>query len=145
MGHVVGVGTLDGWYDVLVDRGLPDPHFPGAEAVSRYAAAGGVAVNAVPVANTGGSGTRDAHWREAHMGRELMTGFLNSGITNPLSAITIGAVQDIGYVVDFSAADAYTVFPGALRIPGELIQLTEIPTPPPIAIDSEGRIGPRRR
>ena len=112
MGHVLGLGTLSGWYDILQGTGGPDPFFPGTAAVSHYTAAGGTAPSPVPVANTGGDGTRDAHWREAHRGRELMTGFLTLGVSNPLSAITVGALQDLGYVVDASAADAYEVLPG---------------------------------
>jgi hypothetical protein len=38
-----------------------------------------------------------------------MTGFYNSGGANPLSAITIAALGDLGYTVSVSAADAYTV------------------------------------
>ena len=81
------------------------------------------------------------------MGRELMTGFLNYGVTNFLSAITVGAVQDLGYTTNPGGADAYTVFPGGLRA-GEdrLIELTEIPTPPPIVVDENGRpVGVARR
>jgi len=29
------------------------------------------------------AGTLDAHWHGAHMGRELMTGFINTGAVNP--------------------------------------------------------------
>jgi hypothetical protein len=29
----------------------------------------------VPVENSGGSGTRDAHWRESEFGNEVMTGY----------------------------------------------------------------------
>ena len=49
---------------------------------------------------------RSSHWRESTLGNELMTGYLNSG-TNPLSAITVGAMADLGYAVSFNAADAY--------------------------------------
>jgi hypothetical protein len=146
MAHVLGLGTLSPWDNQLVGAGGADPFFPGANAVAKYTAAGGVAVNAVPVANTGGAGTRDSHWREADMGRELMTGFLNTGVTNFLSAISVGALSDMGYTVDYGAVDAYTVFPGALRSSEDrLIELIELVMPPPMTMDAQGRVGPRRR
>ncbi len=146
IGHIIGFGTLTPWYSILIGRDGPDPYFPGVAAVAEYSAAGGAATNAVPVANTGGPGTRDAHWREAHMGRELMTGFLNAGVSNPLSAITVGALADLGYSVNTGAADAYSVFPGALRASSDrLIPLVEVPTPPPVVVDEHGRVVPRRR
>jgi hypothetical protein len=146
MAHVLGLGTLSLWDNQLVGAGGVDPFFTGANAVAKYTAAGGAAVNAVPVANTGGAGTRDSHWREADMGRELMTGFLNTGVTNFLSAISVGALSDMGYAVDYGAVDAYTVFPGALRSSEDrLIELIELVMPPPMTMDAQGRVGPRRR
>jgi hypothetical protein len=97
MGHVLGLGAGTPWSTTLVDAGGADPFWPGTEAVTQYGLNGGAATNSVPVANTGGAGTADAHWREAHMGRELMTGFINIGAVNPLSKITIGAMKDMGY------------------------------------------------
>jgi hypothetical protein len=37
-----------------------------------------------------------------------MTGYLNGGVLNPLSRITIASFQDLGYTVDYSTADNYT-------------------------------------
>ena len=131
IGHVVGIGT-NLWYGVLVGSGTADPYFPGPTAVASYYAASGTAANAVPVANTGGSGSRDVHWRESDMDRELMTPFVDLGAVNPLSVITVGALQDLGYSVDFGAADGYIVGP-ALRQGREnnKLLLKEIPAPPP--------------
>ena len=58
------------------------------------------------MANTGGPGTRDSHWREAVFGNELMTGFINQGV-NPVSRLTIASLADLGYQVNLEAADAY--------------------------------------
>ena len=65
--------------------------------------------NPVPVENSGGAGTRDSHWRETVLLRELMTGFLNRNVTNPLSRLTIGSLQDLGYTVNLNAADPYSL------------------------------------
>jgi hypothetical protein len=70
----------------------------------------------VPVENSGEEGSADAHWRESVLRRELMTPGLNSG-TNPLSAISIQSLADIGYRVDVTQADSYqVVFPAAGRV-----------------------------
>jgi hypothetical protein len=63
----------------------------------------------VPLETEGGPGTANAHWREATFNTELMTGFLDAG-ANPFSRITIGGLQDIGFLVNFDAFDDYTVF-----------------------------------
>ncbi|MEM9648443.1 MAG: leishmanolysin-related zinc metalloendopeptidase, partial [Bacteroidota bacterium] len=62
----------------------------------------------IPVANTGGSGTRDGHWREQVFDNELMTGFIDSGI-NLLSRMSVAAFEDMGYEVNYGAADVYTL------------------------------------
>jgi hypothetical protein len=67
----------------------------------------------VPVEDTGGEGTADAHWREAVLDNELMTGFIGSG-QNPLSRITIASLADQGYTVDPAAADDFSLL-GFLR------------------------------
>ena len=57
----------------------------------------------VPIANTGGSGTREGHWREVTFGNELMTGFVGAA-GNPLSRLTIACLEDMGYEVNPSVA-----------------------------------------
>ncbi len=74
------------------------------------------------------------------MGRELMTGYINSGQVNPLSSITIGAMKDMGYTVDLTKGDSYTVSATLRAGPDRLIQLRELPMPPPLQIDSRGRV-----
>jgi hypothetical protein len=107
MGHVLGFGTE--WTDgrsLLSGAGGTDPRFVGLRADAAYAALGGTGT--VPVENTGGPGTADAHWRESIFGNELMTGYINSG-PNPLSAMSIASMADLGYQVDLSAAQPYSL------------------------------------
>ena len=87
----------------------PDTYFSGANAVAAFDAAGGASYSGakVPVENTQGPGSRDSHWRESVMQSELMTPRL--GGTHPLSAITIQSMADLGYTVDVTQADAYTL------------------------------------
>ena len=118
MGHVLGFGTIWATKGLLINPSLPsspgaDTHFPGAQAIGAFNAAGGNAYvgGKVPVENSqGGAGTRDAHWREGQLLHELMTGYL-SGPSQPLSAITIRSMQDLGYTVSTATADAYTFVP----------------------------------
>jgi hypothetical protein len=63
---------------------------------------------------------------------ELLPGFIG-GVSNPLSRITIGALMDIGYQVNFGAADAYLLPGASLRAAGgpAALELRELPMPPP--------------
>ncbi len=110
MGHVLGIGTIWQQKGLLSGAGGANPLFTGAQATAAYDQIFGT-TGAVPVENSGGSGTRDAHWREGVFGRELMTGYLNSG-TNPLSRVTVASLADLGYQVNLAAADAYTPVAG---------------------------------
>ena len=110
MAHVLGFGLI--WTDrgLLANEGGADPYFTGAGARQAFRASESAMPfvgNAVPVENTGGSGTRDGHWRETDFGREIMTGFFNAGVANPLSAVTATSMRDLGYRVDDSRADVY--------------------------------------
>ena len=53
-------------------------------------------------------GSRDGHWRESVLEGELMTSRLEFS-SNPLSAITIQSMADMGYTVDATQAVAYTL------------------------------------
>ncbi len=147
IGHIIGFGTL--WNassnDFLVGGGTADPYFNGAAAVAAFDAAGGIIRTdpKVPVENTGGAGTRDGHWRESVHNSEIMTGWIEGGgSTNPLSAITIGSLADMGYAVDMNAADPYVLF-NPLGAParepsGNRIYIEELPPPIPIPVGSGG-------
>ncbi len=138
IGHVLGIGTL--WNSaLLVGASGPDPYFTGAAARNAFLNVGGAsyAGNHVPVENTGGAGTRGGHWRETVFGNELMTGWLNSG-ANPLSAVSIASLQDIGYVIDLSAAEGFAL-PGpdaAQHTTAPPFLIRELPwTRPPLFVD----------
>ncbi len=106
MGHVLGIGTIWRFLNLLNGAGSSDPRFTGSQARTEHNNLFSVNESGVPVANTGGGGTRDAHWRESVYRNELMSGFLNQGV-NPISRVTVASLADIGYQVDFSAADTF--------------------------------------
>ena len=117
MGHVLGLGTLWSRTGLLLNPSLSqgvgvDTRFTGANAVAGFDLIGGTTYTGggkVPVENTqGGEGTRDAHWRETVLQNELMTGFINAG-SNPLSMLTVRSMQDIGYTVNTTAADQFSL------------------------------------
>ena len=115
MAHVLGVGSIWDRFGLLQGAGTINPTFTGANAMREFATLRGEAAQvAVPVANVGGPGTRDSHWREAVFGNELMTGFLNAG-SNPISRMSVASLQDLGYEVDYNAADPYQL-PSALML-----------------------------
>jgi hypothetical protein len=96
MGHALGfVGSLFNQLGLVDNFG----NFTGSNAVDAY---GG----AVPLENSGGSGTAGSHWDEAdftpngqQMSNELMTGYFVPGEVTLLSDTTIGAFADLGYTV----------------------------------------------
>lgn len=114
MGHVLGYGTI--WADLglLADpvlEGGTDPHFTGSQALAAFDAVGGTAYIAsakVPVEDEGDAGTADAHWRESVFRNELMTGFVDLG-QNPLSRVSVASLGDMGYTINLSGADSYTL------------------------------------
>ncbi len=127
MGHVIGFGTL--WADpfnLLQDPSPPDPvppladtHFTGAAAIAAFNAAGGTAYTGakVPVMNIGSAGTVNSHWRDEVFDPEIMTGFLSPG-SNPLSAVSVRSLQDLGYTVNAAGADPFTLDLPPVRIAG---------------------------
>ena len=53
-------------------------------------------------------GSDCSHWDEVCFGDELMTPRISAAaVLNPLSKVTVGSLEDIGYSVDYQAADKY--------------------------------------
>jgi hypothetical protein len=108
MGHVIGIGTIWSRKKLLSGAGTGNPTFTGKGAMAEFAKLRGGATVPVPVEDTGGPGTADSHWRDKIFGNELMTGFVGSA-GNPLSRMTIASLQDLGYEVDLSVAEPYSL------------------------------------
>ncbi len=142
MGHVIGIGSMWDFLDLITGAGTSDPYFTGgaARAAWRVAAANlNFTGNIVPVENAGGAGTRDSHWRESLARNELMTGFLDNG-ANPLSVFTIGSLRDQSYVVNDAVADPFELLPLLRAAPGTAFQLREVPLLDPILVIKGGRV-----
>ena len=107
--HALGFTSANGF-----QRYVSGTFFTGSNALREFkifAPAGAPTAIAVPLETTGGAGTAGGHWLETVFGNELMTGFLDRGV-NPISRITVGAFQDMGYTVNYNSADSYRM-PGA--------------------------------
>jgi hypothetical protein len=135
IGHVLGLHS-EWWgpsrFGFVHGQGS-DPRYTAPRAVSRFVLGGAWAFDHIPVENVGGEGSINAHWRDSVLGNELMTSVLSS--TNPLSAITIGALHDLGYQVNIGAADPYVVpgssFEALLQAGPAAIRLNEMYLPTP--------------
>lgn len=95
LAHVLGFGSL--W----TSQGIAQVNggkcvYTGARARAEYKAISGC--DSVP--NTCG------HWDETCLNRELMTPSFDTNTS--LSRITIGSMEDLGFVVDYSTAEAFS-------------------------------------
>ena len=137
MGHVLGLGTL---WDEKLSRHMTslsdtswirttDVRFTGTAGNGAYGVLGGT--GGAPIENCAsgvpsgcGSGTWLGHWRESTFRNELMTGYI-SATGNPISRTTLGALTDLGYTVQPSAADTYSL-PAAASFSGIASRVTEL-------------------
>lgn len=88
-----------------------DTHFIGPNAIAQFDALGGAAFPGpkIPVENDffDWGDAVDGHWRGFHFFSELMG---PQNVQNAkLSAITVGALEDMGYEVDYSGAEPFEV------------------------------------
>lgn len=130
IGHVLGVGTewrRDAARPLVTDLAGASPAYVGERARAAAASLGftGSAAAPVPVENDGGSATRGMHWRESVFARELMTGWLDDDA--PLSAVTVGALADLGYDVRESGADAFSVVLAGTRDAASVLAAARAP------------------
>lgn len=93
--------------------------FTGPQATQAYREIFGNTATFVPLETSGGSGTVGAHWSETIFGSELMTGYVNSVMQ--LSRVTVGAMADLGYVVNYAAADRFTPPPAGIEAAARMV------------------------
>ena len=147
IGHVLGIGTLWDWdhFNLLGDPSQNNPeadtYFRGPQAIAAFNAAGGTSYTAgrkVPVE----SGGDDAHWRESIFIDELMTPVYTVGYAEPLSAITVQSLADLGYSVDVTQADAYQLPSQATKrlVSSKHKYKDCIPIRPRYIVDERGRV-----
>jgi hypothetical protein len=137
MAHVLGFGTtwnyngLPGSSSNHLLDGSPgsDPTFNGSAARAAFygSMSLGFAFSGTPVPVEGlpyGPGTAYSHWRKATFANELMTGILGLP-PNPLSAVSVASLRDLGYQVNDAVADSFS-FMAAVQAYGQPgLQITE--------------------
>lgn len=129
MGHVLGFGSL--WpaslgsftsfgclQNASTTASHVDTYYSCARGAAVFDSIGGTSYtggNKVPLENcvagvpaSCGSGNLNGHWREVTFGNELMTGFTSGGGSDPLSVLSLAAMQDLGYTVNLGVADPYS-------------------------------------
>ncbi len=119
-GHALGFGGMWLGKALSLDAGPTDastnPIYVGANAVREFNTVFQTSLTAIPIENMTagvagvyGDGSYGAHWRESVMGPELMTSRSEAdGVPMPLSRITVAAMEDLGYMVDYAAADRFS-------------------------------------
>lgn len=145
IGHALGFGAMWETFD-LVSASTSDPRYLGSDANAQWHALGGT--GNIPIENEGGDGTVGSHWRESTFGRELMTGFSNTNVFQPLSRMTIASFADLGYTVDLNAADPFT--PASPMTSGQLSRALDDAAGHDVVydgivgrVDASGRVIPR--
>jgi len=131
MAHVLGIGTLWTYNNDVNGTTYPlyttgSGQYTGPNGLAAWQAEfGQSSATYVPVELEGNEGTADAHWDEIaggsfdtgitsnltglDMSHELMTGW--SSDTFFVSTLTLGALADLGYTVDYSKAGIVTYVP----------------------------------
>ncbi len=124
MAHVLGIGTLWTYNSNLENTTYPlytvgSGQYTGPNALAQYRSEfSQPSATYVPVELGGGIGTANAHWNEVDGGGsptgivsashgmdlqdELMTGWASGSFF--LSRTTLGSLDDLGYIVDYSKA-----------------------------------------
>jgi hypothetical protein len=99
----LGIGTQ--WVaNKVATSHVPPCDYTGIHANAEYQAISGC--TAVPLEQSAGDpGVDCSHWSDACMKNDIMSPY--SGGADKLSKITLGTLEDLGYVVDYTKADPF--------------------------------------
>jgi hypothetical protein len=104
MMHVLGFGSLWNYNRELAPYDLlsGEYQYVGENALAAYQKLFDPTATYIPVESSGfGAGTDGSHWDESVLQNELMTGFLNTSMPNILSEVSVMALADLGYQIDY--------------------------------------------
>ena len=108
VGHILGIGTI---WDPFVN-GLT---YNGDIGVfERNRTRPDLNSSGIELENTGGPGSFGGHWRDSLYGEEIMSSFaselggvIGGDFIESLSRMTVGAMEDMGYGVNYAGVDPY--------------------------------------
>ncbi|MBM1633933.1 pre-peptidase C-terminal domain-containing protein [Sulfitobacter mediterraneus] len=141
IGRALGFGSL--WEEFgLVQNTNGQTAYVGSNALREFADVSGTPNGSALLEDGADGGLANEYWREAILDKELMTptiGFRNESsgprlpgvIDNALSAITIGAMEDLGYQVNYGAADPFAL----PTLAGTQASVVQAPAPSPNTAD----------
>lgn len=114
--HVMGLGTAWPYRGLVEGYGTASPRYTGLHGNAALTYLNAESYGRAPVQGSGGTGTAGVHWSEDVFSIEMMTPFTEEG-ASPMSMLTLGALRDIGYSVDFAAADNFTILASSGTVP----------------------------
>jgi len=112
MGHILGLVETTGSRCSNDCPNTGDTSYTCPKALAEYAALG-LGPNTLRLENDGGGGTKCKHWDEDSFAvagsSELMTGGFEAGLYQPISRMTVAALDDLGVYgpLNYDAADPY--------------------------------------
>lgn len=151
IGHVLDIGSFGGMRKTVPNTSPPDHYFPGPLATAAFNAVGGGAYvgGKVPLENAAPRPISNrTHWRWSVFGGEVMDFAATAALVSP---ITVQALADLGYVVDVSKADPFTLrWPVSGAPPADAVAdevkaepfefVDEVVQVPVMVVDSTGKV-----
>lgn len=128
IGHVLGIGVWWNHFNFVTDytnfNNVTKKYYNGTNALREYRNyMQNQTLTGIPIEDDGGEGTKDSHAEEGNnirkidgqihggLNKELMTGYADdTPDILPLSRITIGMLEDLGFTVNYLEADDYLGF-----------------------------------
>ncbi len=108
-GHVMGLGTLWERND-LIDFETATYSADTYAGIAYGELLGTNEATAIPLTNGQGSGSDFGHWSESVFDNEIMSPTAEAiGVSELLSHMTIASLRDLGWNVDYDAAQAYAL------------------------------------
>ena len=109
-GRVLGIGSLWGPNGLATREGSSACQYNGPNAIREYQALSGCSDKSPPIDETIISPFDECGvWDDGCFGRELMSAIRNPGPEpRPISRMTIGSLDDMGYQVNYAEADPFS-------------------------------------
>jgi hypothetical protein len=121
-GHVLGIGTLWESRGRSFVRRADGTYNSNTYAGWAYGELNGTfRQTAIPLTTGVGSGSDYSHWREQVFTNEIMTHAIGSG-GSPMSQMTIASLRDIGWNVNYGAAQPYSLSNPVVRVTVNRVQ-----------------------